>query len=551
MAFKITFKKSQMIFHLMTLNRHGRLLLAAAVLTSCHVSTELKSPESPLKGQVTSSQAASIALSPSLSEPHVIADTPVAAPVNDLWERLRQGFQLQQHYDHPSVQAYISKYSSNQRLFDLVTERASPYLFEIINELEERGLPLELALLPIVESTFNPNAYSQDHAVGLWQFLGPTARSFGVQQDWWYDGRRDPLVSTAAALDYLTVLHGNFAEDWLVAVGAYNTGGGNIRRAMRRSGQDMNSLDFWSLPLASETRSHVPKLLALAATVSKGNTASLKLEPIANKPQVQAVDIGSQIDIAQAASLAGISQEALRLLNPGYLQWATHPDGPQSLLVPIANAPRLEKAIAQADLNDFLTWDRYEIKPGDTLGQIARNLDTQVDVLQEVNGIRGSAITAGDSLLIPRDINSTSQLANAGFSLGQKSALPNQRPTPSPPTNYQIRAGDSLWLIADKYNLKSAKIAQLNGIEINSILRLGQRLKLQDLTGPVGDNVAKVVDSSPAAIHSVSRGDSIALIARQSGHRINDLLNWNSLSKGEIIYPGQKIRLTPPDSGTN
>jgi LysM repeat protein len=135
--------------------------------------------------------------------------------------------------------------------------------------------------------------------------------------------------------------------------------------------------------------------------------------------------------------------------------------------------------------------------------------------------------------------------------LGQKSALPNQRPTPSPPTNYQIRAGDSLWLIADKYNLKSAKIAQLNGIEIDSILRLGQRLKLQDLTGPVGDNVAKVVDSSPAAIHSVSRGDSIALIARQSGHRINDLLNWNSLSKGEIIYPGQKIRLTPPDSGTN
>jgi membrane-bound lytic murein transglycosylase D len=155
MAFKITFKKSQMIFHLMTLNRHGRLLLAAAVLTSCHVSTELKSPESPLKGQVTSSQAASIALSPSLSEPHVIADTPVAAPVNDLWERLRQGFQLQQHYDHPSVQAYISKYSSNQRLFDLVTERASPYLFEIINELEERGLPLELALLPIVESSFS------------------------------------------------------------------------------------------------------------------------------------------------------------------------------------------------------------------------------------------------------------------------------------------------------------------------------------------------------------------------------------------------------------
>jgi membrane-bound lytic murein transglycosylase D len=554
MAFKITFKKSQMIFPLTTLHRHGRLFLAAAVLTGCQASEELASPEALLNVEMRNDEAASMALSPSLSEAHVIAGSPVAVPINDLWERLRQGFQLQHHYDHPNVQAYIDRYSSNQRLFDLVTERASPYLFEIINELEARGLPLELALLPIVESTFNPNAYSQDHAVGLWQFLGPTASSFGVQQDWWYDGRRDPLVSTAAALDYLTALHGQFSEDWLVAVGAYNTGDGNVRRAIRRSGQDMNALDFWSLPLASETRSHVPKLLALAATVSKGNTANLELEPIANQPQLQAVDIGSQIDIAQAASLAGISQETLRDLNPGYLQWATHPDGPQSLLVPIANAPQLEKAIAQADPSDFLTWDRYEIKSGDTLGQIAHSLETQVDVLQEVNGIRGSAITAGDSLLIPRDIHSTSQLTNAGVSLSQISALPNQRSAPSAPANYQVRAGDNLWLIADKYNLKSAKIAQLNGIEINSILRLGQRLKLQDDAGQAiktGSTVDKKVGSNPASIHSVSRGDSIALIARQSGRRISDLLNWNRLSEGEIIYPGQTIRLTPPDSGTN
>jgi membrane-bound lytic murein transglycosylase D len=552
MAFKIPFKKSQMVFSLPALDRLSRLFLAAAVLTGCQVSTELVRPEILLSGETGSNEA--VALLPSLVEPHVMADSPVAIPVNDLWERLRQGFQLQPHYDHPSVQAFIDRYSSNQRLFDLVTERASPYLFEIINELEARGLPLELALLPIVESTFNPNAYSQEHAVGLWQFLGPTARSFGVQQDWWYDGRRDPLVSTAAALDYLTVLHGQFSEDWLVAIGAYNTGDGNVRRAIRRSGQDMSALDFWSLPLAPETLSHVPKLLALAATVSKGNTANLKLEPIANKAQLQTVDIGSQIDIAQAASLAGISQEALRGLNPGYLQWATHPDGPQSLLVPIANATRLEKAIAQADPSDFVTWDRYEIKSGDTLGQIARSLETQVDVLQEVNAIRGSAITAGDSLLIPRNIHSTSQLANAGASLGQISPLPNQRSTASPPANYQVRAGDNLWLIASKYNLKSAKIAQLNGIKINSILRLGQRLKLRDDTGQAiitGSNITKEVGSNTAAIHSVSRGDSIALIARQSGRRISDLLNWNGLSEGEIIYPGQTIRLTPPESGKN
>jgi membrane-bound lytic murein transglycosylase D len=541
-----------MIFPLKIPNRCCSLFLTAAVFAGCQVSTSPPSSEIPSRGESQSIDAADVR--PLAEAPSTADKPPAAAPATDLWARLRQGFQLQDHYDHPSVQGYIENYSTNQRLFDLVTERARPFLFEIIQELEKRGLPLELALLPIVESTFDPNAYSQQHAVGLWQFIGSTARSFGVQQDWWYDGRRDPLVSTAAALDYLTDLHNQFSEDWLVAVGAYNTGDGNVRKAIRRSGQDMDALDFWSLPLAPETRSHVPKLLALAAIVSIGNTASLEFPPIANKPQLQLVNIGSQIDLAQAASLAGISQEMLRDLNPGYLQWATHPDQPQSLLVPIVNAQLLEESIAQADPEKFLTWDRYEIKSGDTLGQIASRLKTRVDVLQQVNGIRGSAIVAGDSLLIPRNINSTSQLASAGFSLEQKPALPNQRSFPPPPDNHRVRAGDNLWKIARKYDLKSSEIAQLNGIEMNSVLRLGQRLNLQVNIARnigIGNEIPNEVSSNLGATHSVKRGDSIALIARRSGHLVSDLLNWNSLSKGEIIYPGQQIRLTPPESGTN
>ncbi|HAG73741.1 MAG TPA: lytic transglycosylase [Gammaproteobacteria bacterium] len=541
-----------MIFPLKILKRHCSLFLTAAVFSGCQIPTSLPSSELPPRGESQSIDAA--AVGPLPEPPSIASKPPTVVPVTDLWERLRQGFQLQDHYDHPSVQAYIDNYSTNQRLFDLVTERASPFFFEIIQELEERGLPLELALLPIVESTFDPNAYSQQHAVGLWQFIGSTARSFGVQQDWWYDGRRDPVVSTAAALDYLTVLHSQFSENWLVAVGAYNTGDGNVRKAIRRSGQDMDALDFWSLPLATETRSHVPKLLALAATVNKGNTAGLELPPIANKPQLQLVNIGSQIDLAQAASLAGISQEVLRDLNPGYLQWATHPDQPQSLLVPIVNAQLLKESIAQADPDRFLTWDRYKIKSGDTLGHIAHRLNTRVDVLQQVNGIPESVIVAGDYLLIPRNINSASQLVNKGFGLEQKSALPNQPSFSSPPYNYRVRAGDNLWKIARKYDLKSSEIAQLNGIEMSSVLRLGQLLNLQLNTARnigIGNEIPTEVSSALGRIHSVKRGDSIALIARRSGHHVSDLLNWNSLSKGEIIYPGQQIRLTPPESGTN
>lgn len=525
-------------------NKFSLFLVSIALFSGCQVQTE------PPRSEILVAEKIETASLPiKQTPPSIIEPTPEVA-INNLWERLRQGFQLQQHYDHPSVQAYIESYSGSQQLFDLVTERARPFLFEIIQELDRRGLPLELALLPIVESTFDPNAYSQQHAVGLWQFLRPTASSFGVQQDWWYDGRRDPLVSTVAALDYLSALHEQFSGDWLVAIGAYNTGGGNVRRAIRRSQQDMDALDFWGLPLAPETRSHVPKLLALAAIVSAGSTAELELTPIPNKPQLQRVDIGSQIDLSQAADLAGISQPRLRDLNPGYLQWATHPDAPQFLLVPIANAGKLEDAIAQTDPSHFLTWDRYEIKSGDTLGAIARKLGTRVDVLQEVNAIRGSAIAAGDSLLIPRNINSTSQLASAGFSVNQKSALPNQRSYPQAPKNYQVRAGDNLWLIAKRYNLKSSEIAKINGIEMDSILRLGQALNLNVEPSPAIE-IAQEGSSNPKARYSVRPGDSIALIAKQSGNSTTDLLKWNRLDIGEIIYPGQLIRLTPPDSGTN
>ena len=171
---------------------------------------------------------------------------------DDLWERVRDGFQLGTHYDHPKVASYIQSYSKQQRYFDLMQERASPFLFSIVEEIERRGLPMEFALLPMVESTYNPNAYSREHAVGLWQFVGATGKSFGLQQDWWFDGRRDPRASTIAALDYMEQLYKQFDEDWLLAIAAYNTGDGNLRRAIRRSNED--EIEFWNLNLPGETK---------------------------------------------------------------------------------------------------------------------------------------------------------------------------------------------------------------------------------------------------------------------------------------------------------
>ena len=165
-----------------------------------------------------------------------IKEEDVIESFDNLWDRLQAKFQLAEHYNHPAVDHQLSNYIDNQTYFDRIAERAQPFLFWIVNEIERRELPMELALIPIVESTFNPNAYSPKHAVGLWQFIGPTAKSFGLQQDWWYDGRRDPRASTVAALDFLEQLYNEFNDDWLLALAAYNTGQGNVNRAIRRAG---------------------------------------------------------------------------------------------------------------------------------------------------------------------------------------------------------------------------------------------------------------------------------------------------------------------------
>ena len=340
-----------------------------------------------------------------------IQEEDVIEKSDNLWVRLQTQFQLEAHYNNPAVDEELTAYIYNQAYFDRITERAEPFLFWIVTEIERRNLPMELALIPIVESTFNPNAYSPKHAVGLWQFIGPTAKSFGLQQDWWYDGRRDPRASTVAALDFLEQLYKEFDEDWLLALAAYNTGQGNVNRAIKKTVRRKESPDFWSLPLPRETRAHVPKILALAKLISNSKRYGVELAPIENKEPLAIIEIDSQIDLSQAAKLAKLDYSELRRLNPGYLQWATHPDNPQVIAVPIDHADFLRDGISNLGPDHFISWDRYEIQPGDTLSGIAITLRTEIGVLKSVNKINGTQIIAGDSLLIPRT-NDPSLLAN-------------------------------------------------------------------------------------------------------------------------------------------
>jgi membrane-bound lytic murein transglycosylase D len=318
----------------------------------------------------------------------------------DLLEQLRQGFGLP-IVERLEVTHESERFARHPGHLERVLERARPYLPYVAQEIEARGLPGELAFLPVIESAFDPFAYSHGRAAGLWQIIPGTGSRFGLKQNWWYDGRRDVVESTRAALDYLEYLHGMFEGDWLLAIAAYNAGEGSVLRAIRSNRAAGRETDFWHLRLPGETRAYVPRLLGLAAVLADPEAHGLSLPEIPAGPAFTEVELDGQIDLAIAAELADIELSELQALNPGFNQWATDPDGPHRLLLPVEAAEGFSSALAELPADERVRWRRHQIRPGETLGGLARRYHTTVDVLQSVNGLKGTQIRAGAYLMIP------------------------------------------------------------------------------------------------------------------------------------------------------
>lgn len=460
----------------------------------------------------------------------------------DIWARLSNGFQLSAGVDNRQIQEQLAFYQKNANLLRVSTERAGPFMFEIAESLERRGMPAELALLPIVESAFNPNAAAPGNVVGMWQIQGATARGLGLKQDWWYDGRRDPLASTEAALDYLAALHETFNRDWLLALAAYNAGPGNIQKAIDRNIARERPTDFWSLNLPSVTREYIPKLIALSQLVAARDHYGVELADIKNERVVETVEIGFQMDLQFAASLAGLDPVELYQLNPGFRQWATHPDGPHNLLLPIGRKEEFLTALASAPERPQVTWDRYVVQSGDSLSKIARQFRTDVSALQQANGLNGSRIIAGESLLIPRAYTPGTPLPipDAPQYIGS-SSRPVAPPDSSP--QYTVRSGDTLWHIANRYNLSVRALAEMNAISLDSILKPGQVLQVKSDTVVVQAGGAP--ETAAPQIYTVKAGDSLSRIAQEFGVGVAELAAWNGIAAGDLIHPGQALVLHP------
>jgi membrane-bound lytic murein transglycosylase D len=490
-----------------------------------------------------------VEVGPSTNPPSAAADAELAAIVpptlnvpetdvapGDLLERIRAGLKLAE-IRNSRIDREANWFANNPEYVERTFTRAAPYLHYIVGEVEARGLPLELALLPVIESAFQPYAYSSARADGLWQFISATGGRYGLKQDWWYDGRRDVVAATQAALDYLMALHDMFDGDWLQAIAAYNCGEGNVARAIRRNQAAHKKTDFWNLKLPAETRSYVPRLLAMRDIVANPEKYGLSIEGMPDIPYFAKVETGGQISMEVAAELAGITTEEMYALNPAYHRWATDPTGPHVLLVPVESAEAFKESLLQLTPDQRMRVERYTVREGDTLNSIALRFGTTAQHLRELNELGTSnTVVAGTEFRVPSAVAALPpqvlQAAARVDARGRKSR--NVRAV------HVVRKGDSLWSIAQRHNMDVVTLASLNRIDPTDPLRAGQKLMLHAAEFQDGIDTSVDTPQGRRVTYVVRRGDTLSEIATTLRVSVSNLRSWNNIS-GTSIRVGQKL----------
>jgi peptidoglycan lytic transglycosylase D len=448
---------------------------------------------------------------------------------SEFWQQLREGFLLSAE-PRDSVTRQISFYSREPRQVESILQRGEPYLAYIYEEVRKRDLPNEIVLLPFIESGYDPYAYSYGHAAGLWQFIPGTGKHYGLKQDWWYDGRRDVVASTDAALNYLDNLQQEFDGDWLLALAAYNAGEGTVHQAIKRNRKKGKPVDFWHLDLPRETAIYVPRLLAISAIIRQPGKYGVHLSPVAESPAFTVVNTHAQLDLAVAARLADMDMKELQLLNPGFNRWAMHPQGPHRLVVPVDKSDVFKKNLAALPASQRVKWLRHKVRRGETLGHIANRYDTTVTVLRNTNELRSDTIRIGQQLIIPVAARDSTHYAS----------LVKDKPAQGSGKShtYRVHNGDSLWLIARTYNISVKQLSQWNNLSADAPIKPGQQLTIRKQQNPtLASNTVRPIS------YTVRKGDSLFLISQKFNVSVNDLKEWNALEEQKYLKPGQKLKL--------
>jgi membrane-bound lytic murein transglycosylase D len=439
----------------------------------------------------------------------------------DVWLRIKQ--QIQTKVPNTlDVSQQRDFYRRHQRLLKQVAVRAEPFLYHIVTELERRQMPVELALLPIVESSFNPLAQAGAPA-GLWQMVPQTARNFGLQRNDWYDGRKDPIASTKAALDYLQYLYDHLGQDWLNAVAGFNSGEGRVQKAIAANQSKGKPIDFWSLNLPKQSTIYLPKWLALIDLLQNAEQYDVHWPAIANEPKIGFTNIKGPADLNQVAKLALMPLSELKTLNPGFKRSSTAP-GEQPLVLPLEKMDLFAQNRAQLRPIRLADTSQYRVRSGDSLGLIASKHGTTVAKLKQLNQLKSDQLKIGQQLIV--SAVSTAPATSRKQSSSRKLA------------SYQVKSGDNLWLIAKQFKVDRAELATINKLSATSPLKPGQMLKIP---GPSGKS--KPASGQQNQVYVVKAGDSLDKIARKQKVKLADLLRWNALTSESLLQPGQKLQL--------
>lgn len=444
----------------------------------------------------------------------------------DVWQALRRSFQFKDLSKQPEVNAQIQFLKAHPAYFRAFAKNSKPYIFFILEYIKSQRLPGELALLPMIESNYNPFAYSRAGAAGLWQLMPGTGSGLGVKQDWWYDGRRGIINSTRAATDYLQYLNRFFGGNWILSVAAYDSGEGTVQRAIKQNIQAHKDTSFWSLPLPRETQAYLPRLLAMASIIKYPKYFGINLPYEPYEPHFQEIEVGSQIDLTHAAKLAHMKYGDLLKLNPGHNRWATAPNQPQTLLLPLDRVTLFQANLTQVPENERITWARHEVLSGENLGLIAIKEKSSVHLIKEINHLKSDTIKIGQKLLIP----ASKKISPHNLTETKKRLAINQNQNIGPHSLIHIvQKNDSFKLLERKYRVKENQIRYWNQIKAQQNLNEGDKLIIwQKKTSPL--------------VYVVRTGDSLSRIAHRFHISQKNLSRWNAnVAKKTYLKVGQKL----------
>ncbi len=555
----------------------------------------------------TAAPAAAVTVEPAPLPPGTHATASIVAPlvettsgvivpqlVNDadLWERIRRGFVMNE-LNMPQVANHEQFYAQKQDYIKRFVARGSRYLYYIVEELERRNLPTEIALLPIIESAFNPQAASTAHASGMWQFIPSTGTSFGLKQDWHADHRRDVLLSTNAALDYLQKLHGMF-NSWELAFAAYNCGEGCVGRAIQANQKRGLPTDFASLNLPNETRSYVPKLIAVKNIVLSPASYGVELTAVDNKPYFSKVTAPAKIDIKLAAKLAEMADDEFSALNPAFNR-PVAASGTGYFLVPTENAEIFSSNLRlyQSLNGPMVSWQTVAARKGDSIDGVARRYGMTGSYLRATGGpfaerkgkflkpatfmvpIAGQAkamtamldkkvalknAQAGvDSNSMANTITNT-PMAEPAAAVAVANDKDKHKDAPNTRTTYRVARGDTLHSISLRTGTSVQALRDVNRLKNNN-LKVGQELTLttasesQALTNVAAitetktNTASRKVAAAPKksikpALYTVRSGDTLFAIATKFNVPVDNLLRWNRLKTKSVLAVGHRLKVS-------